>query len=161
MPKSEHELQILEAIERNPDTTQADLAAQLGVAVGSVNFVVKRLVTKGYVHVKQLQRRRLKYIITPKGLALRSKLAVDSLQYSMQLYRTTRTLAKQLVGEVLRQGYPAVSIGGDNDLAEIVTLTCLELGLPVKPAQPDLPNITNVGSVLTINWPADSSLSSR
>ena len=40
---TDYELRILEEIERNPDTTQAALAAQLGVAVGSVNFVVKRL----------------------------------------------------------------------------------------------------------------------
>ena len=69
MPHSEHELQILEAIERNPDTTQADLAAQLGVAVGSVNWYVKRLITKGFVKVTYLQRRKLHYFLTPSGLA--------------------------------------------------------------------------------------------
>ncbi len=155
MPGTEHDLRILEEIERNPETTQATLAAQLGVAVGSVNFVIKRLVNKGYVHVKQLQRRRLKYIITPKGFTLRSKLAVDSLQYSMRLYRETRAQAKQLVEEVRRRGYAAVAIGGDSELAEIVSLTCLELGLPVKPVRPNLPCITPVDATLTINWPTD------
>ncbi len=156
MPNSaEYELRILEEIEHNPDTTQATLAAQLGVAVGSVNFVVKRLVNKGYVHVKQLQRRRLKYIITPKGVALRSKLAVDSLQYSMRLYRATRAQAKQLIGEVRRRGYQQVAIRGDSELAEIVALTCLEMSLDAKPERADLPVIVIEGTQLTVEWPND------
>ena len=72
---AEHELRIPKEIGRSPETTQATLAAQLGVAIGSINFAVKRLVNQGYAHVKL--RRRLKYIITPKGLTLRSKLAVE------------------------------------------------------------------------------------
>ncbi len=44
-----YDLQILNHIGENPDTTQADLAAQLGVAVGSVNWYVKRLINKGHI----------------------------------------------------------------------------------------------------------------
>lgn len=153
MPNAEHELHILQEIERNPETTQATLAMQLGVAVGSVNFVVKRLVNKGYVHVTHLDRRRLKYVITPQGLALRSKLAKDSLRYSMRLYRETRTQAKQLIEEALGQGYSAISIAGDSDLAEIVALTCLELNVDVESVQSCRPVITIVGTTLKIEWP--------
>ncbi|MFN2169479.1 MAG: winged helix-turn-helix transcriptional regulator, partial [Anaerolineae bacterium] len=66
MESSDLERRLLEALEENPDTTQATLAAQLGVAVGSVNWVLKRLVRKGYVKVTHLQRRKLKYFVTPQ-----------------------------------------------------------------------------------------------
>jgi len=156
MPNNaEHELRILEEIERNPETTQATLAAQLGVAVGSVNFVIKRLVNKGYVHVKQLQRRRLKYVITPKGIALRSRLAMDSLQYSMRLYRETRATAKQMIAQVRRQGYNQVAIRGNSELAEVVALTCLEMNAKVVPERSDLPVIAIVGTQVKIEWPND------
>jgi len=156
MPNNaEHELRILEEIERNPETTQATLAAQLGVAVGSVNFVIKRLVNKGYVHVKQLQRRRLKYVITPKGIALRSRLAMDSLQYSMRLYRETRATAKQMIAQVRRQGYNQVAIRGNSELAEVVALTCLEMNVKVVPERSDLPVIAIVGTQVKIEWPND------
>ena len=126
-----HELQILEHSETNPDTTQATLAENLGVAVGTVNFVVKRLIQKGYVRVKQLQRRRLKYIITPSGIAQRTRLAVVSVEYSMRLYRETRAEAKRLVSKVVQKGYKQVSIRGNGELADVVRLTCLEQGLEV------------------------------
>jgi len=47
MAEVEYQLWLLEEIARNPDTTQADLAARLGVAVGSVNWYLKRLIKKG------------------------------------------------------------------------------------------------------------------
>lgn len=143
------ELQILEQIESNPDSTQAILAEALGVAVGTVNFAVKRLIKKGYIRVKQLERRRLKYIITPAGLALRTKLAMDSLQYSMRLYRETRERAKQLIAQAKRAGATALAIQGDGELADVVRLTCLEMNMVVRAKT--WPAITIQGTTLTLN----------
>jgi DNA-binding MarR family transcriptional regulator len=63
----DRDLILLEQIEQSPDATQASLADQLGVAVGTVNWHLKRLIAKGYVKVKRIERRKLKYIITPKA----------------------------------------------------------------------------------------------
>ena len=82
-----HELGLLEEIARDPDTTQATLATRLGVAVGTVNWHLKRLVAKGYVKVKRAERRKLRYILTPEGLALRAQLTVNYVETSMALYR--------------------------------------------------------------------------
>ena len=67
------ELILLEQIEHDPDVTQATLAVQLGVAVGTVNWHLKRLIAKGYVKVKRAQQRKLRYIITPEGIAFRAR----------------------------------------------------------------------------------------
>ena len=56
------------------DATQASLASQLGVAVGTVNWHIKRLIEKGYVKARRVDRRKLRYLITPEGLALRASL---------------------------------------------------------------------------------------
>ncbi|MCP4142948.1 MAG: winged helix-turn-helix transcriptional regulator, partial [Chloroflexi bacterium] len=75
--ESQRELTLLEQIEQDPDITQASLATQLGVAVGTVNWHLKRMIEKGIVKVERAQRRKLRYIITPEGIALRAKLTVD------------------------------------------------------------------------------------
>ena len=147
-PAAQRELEILEKIETLPDATQADLAEALGVAIGTVNFAIRRLIRKGYVRAKQLQRRRLQYIITPAGIALRSKLAMDSLQYSMRLYRETRAQAQRLLSEVRRRGGRAVRIYGEGDLAEIARLTCLEMEIEVKRDEGDWPTIRAMGTTL-------------
>jgi len=95
MANTEHELRILEALEQEPDTTQAGLAARLGVAVGTVNWYLKRLVKKGYVKTKQLERRNLKYFVTPSGLARKAQLTKEYLEASLRVYRELRRAAQE------------------------------------------------------------------
>ena len=81
---------LLETIEHDPDVTQASIATQLDVAVGTVNWHLKRLIEKGYVKIKRANRKKLRYIITPEGIALRARLTVDYLEQQFLLYRNTR-----------------------------------------------------------------------
>jgi DNA-binding MarR family transcriptional regulator len=129
--RATRDLNLLSEIERDPDTTQAGLAATLGVAVGTVNWHLKRLIEKGYVKVKRAERRKLRYIITPEGISLRARLTVAYIGNSLELYRETRQSAKQALAEARRRGLRTVAIAGDGELAEICRLTCLEQGVPV------------------------------
>ena len=130
-PDPNREMVMLEKIEYDPDITQANLAAQLGVAVGTVNWHLKRLVAKGYVKVKRAQRRKLRYIITPEGLAFRARLTVNFIDQSMQLYRLIRSRVLEAVKDVKLAGYDTVRIVGDGDIADICRLTCIEQGLAI------------------------------
>jgi predicted transcriptional regulator len=80
-PDPNREMILLEQIEFDPDITQASLASQLGVAVGTVNWHLKRLIAKGCVKVKRARRCKLRYIITPEGIAFRARLTVNYLYY--------------------------------------------------------------------------------
>lgn len=122
---------ILEEIEQNPDSTQASLAAQLGVAVGTVNWHLKRLIAKGYVKVRRAERRKLRYIITPEGITLRTRLTVDYIQSQFRLYRQTRTKVCELLDQARKAGYDHIYLNGDGDVADICRLTCLEKGMVV------------------------------
>ena len=125
------ELSLLDGIEQDPDVNQSTLATQLGVAVGTVNWHLKRLIAKGAVKVKRAERKKLRYIITPEGLSLRARLTVNYLEHSLALYRKTRERVKEHVGQVRRAGYQAVRIEGQGDVADICRLTCLEQGMNV------------------------------
>ena len=124
---------LLEHIESDPDITQASLADSLGVAVGTVNWHLKRLVSKGYVKVKRAQRRKLRYIITPQGISLRARLTLEYVDRSMRLYRQTRRQVRDLLDELQEAGYQAVRIEvqgqSPDDIADICRLTCLERGV--------------------------------
>ncbi len=152
--QTEQDLRILEHIERDPDITQADLAARLGVAVGSVNWYLKRLINKGYIKVRQMQRRRLRYLITPQGVAEKARLTASFMQVSMRLYRETRQAATQYLGEIRQAGYDKVRIEGNNDLAEVCYLTCLEQGVRVVDSSEDsVPTLRVEGMETLLVWP--------
>jgi DNA-binding MarR family transcriptional regulator len=125
------ELTLLEQIENDPDVNQSTLATQLGVAVGTVNWHIKRLIAKGAVKVSRAERKKLRYIITPEGLALRARLAVDYVERSFSVYRRTRQRVKEHLAKVRSAGFDRVRIVGAGDVADICKLTCMEQGVAV------------------------------
>lgn len=125
-PDPTREIFLLEKIEDDPDVTQASLAELLGIAVGTVNWHIKRFIAKGYVKVKRAQRRKLRYIITPEGIAFRARLTINYIDQSMRLYRRVRQRVVDILSDVQRAGHDRVRIDGDGDIAEICRLTCLE-----------------------------------
>ena len=129
---SQADLTILEHIENEPDTTQASLAKKLGVAVGTVNWHLKRLIKKGYIKVKRAERKKLRYIITPEGIALRARLLVDFIQSSLQLYRLVRIRSMNAIKEIKSEGYSSVRLKGEGDVVEILKLTCVEQGIAIS-----------------------------
>jgi len=130
-PDPARDMSLLEQIERDPDVNQATLAVQLGVAVGTVNWHIKRLIAKGYVKVKRAERRKLRYIITPEGIAHRARLTVDYIEQSMLLYRRTRQRVRELLVDVKDAGYTSVHIDVEGDIADICRLTCLENNITI------------------------------
>ena len=123
------ELALLENIESNPDVTQASLATQLGVAVGTVNWHLRRLVEKGYVKIKRAERKKLRYLITPEGIALRAVLTMDYIEQQFLLYRKTRQRVREHLQSIKNAGFDKVSIDGEGDVADICRLSCLEQGV--------------------------------
>jgi DNA-binding MarR family transcriptional regulator len=123
------ELALLENIERDPDISQISLASQLGVAVGTVNWHLKRLIAKGYVKIKRAERKKLRYIITPEGIALRTRLTVDYIEQQFLLYRNTRKRVKEHLNTIQQAGYHDVRLIGTGEVAEICRLSCLEQGI--------------------------------
>lgn len=130
-PDPNRDMFLLEKIEYDPDINQSTLATQLGVAVGTVNLYLKRFIDKGFVKVKRAQRKKLRYIITPKGIAYRARLTVNYIEQSMELYRLVRERSREALIELKMAGYDSVRIQGEGDIADICRLTCFEQGIKI------------------------------
>ncbi|MDK1081293.1 MAG: winged helix-turn-helix transcriptional regulator, partial [Anaerolineae bacterium] len=71
------EYELLTEIAENPMVTQSGLAKRLGIAVGSVNWYIKRLIKRGYLKVSHLDRTRLQYDLTTEGMAVFTERAMQ------------------------------------------------------------------------------------
>jgi DNA-binding MarR family transcriptional regulator len=120
------DLALLQEIEADPDISQARLAEKLGVAIGTVNWYLKRMLDKGLIKVKRAHRRKLRYIITPEGLNLRANLTIEYIQQSFNLFREVRQQVRDLLGDLQNRGFNAIRLVGDGDIAEVCRLTCME-----------------------------------
>ena len=148
------ELTLLENIEIDPDVNQSTLATQLGVAVGTVNWHLKRLIAKGYVKATRAERKKLRYIITPEGIALRARLAVDYVERSFTLYRRVRQRVREHITQIQKSGHNRVRIIGKGDVADICRLTCLELDITVV-SDKNVPVLQVDGFKVTLKMEAD------
>lgn len=150
----EHELQLLEAIATTPETTQANLAAQAGVAVGTVNWYLKRWSKKGYVKIRRISRWQWSYLLTPEGIARKTRLAGEYVEASLNLYRRTRQQAKRILQEVHSAGYTQVCLIGEGEIVDICRLTCLEMGIAVVDSTPLTPALIIEGTQISLLLPA-------
>ena len=153
-PNTEYirDLALLEEIEKDPDINQADLATQLGVAVGTVNWHLKRLISKGAIKVSRATRRKLRYLITNEGLAMRAGLTVDYIQQSFKLYRLLRTRTSELIPQVQSLNLHQVRLVADGDARDVIRLTLLEHNINISD-DPTLPAIVMRGLKLHLENP--------
>ena len=114
---------ILAEVDRDEAITQRQLSSRLGIALGVTNSYVRRLARKGYLKVTTLPRNRLKYFVTPSGLALKARLTYEYLTGSLHFYQEARRRASEVLSRLETQGARRVAFLGHGDLAEIAYLT--------------------------------------
>ncbi|HEU0294623.1 MAG TPA: winged helix-turn-helix transcriptional regulator [Anaerolineales bacterium] len=125
----QHEYDLLNEIAQDSLVTQANLSVRLGIAVGTVNWYIKRLVHRGWVKVSHLDRTRLKYDLTPEGMAVFTQRALFYARDSLKIYSDFRKKAKSIVNELEQRGIRQVYIKGNDELVDILRLTCIEAGI--------------------------------
>lgn len=132
----ENELYLLEALAATPETTQADLAKRVGIAVGTVNWYLKRWSKAGYVQIERASRWQWRYLLTAEGLLRQRQLTREYVGTSFAFYRRIRQEAKQLLRTVIQTGSHQIALVGEGEIAEICWLTCLEMQMEVISLDP-------------------------
>ena len=99
------------------------------MAVGSVNWYIKRLITFGYVKVSHLDRTRLKYQLTPDGMSILTQRTLLYLKRSLAVYNELRQKARAIVNDLRSQGVTHVYLEGNDEMIDILRLTCIEGGM--------------------------------
>ena len=102
--QDELRLRVLRALESNPELSQRQLAAELGVSLGGVNYALRALVERGFVKSNNFRKSGRKasylYILTPKGVAEKATLAALFLGRKLVEYDILRQEIEALRGEI-------------------------------------------------------------
>ncbi len=120
---------LMSELEKDDSPSQRELAKRLGIAVGLVNSYLKNFVAKGFIRVKNYPRNRYTYLLTPKGIAEKSRLAYQHLNYFTGLYTTTRQDYLALFRSLEADGVRSVVFCGVDEVAEIAFLSLQETGI--------------------------------
>ena len=123
------ELAILEKLENNGHLTQRDLSKEVGIALGLVNHLLKKMVKKGWINIKNIDAKKIRYLITPEGAREKSSLLYKRVESTIHFYLDAKRVIKEKVEHLKGDGVKSVSIYGINHISEVLFIVLKELGL--------------------------------
>jgi DNA-binding MarR family transcriptional regulator len=128
-PKDLRTLKILEQVGRNKTSSQREMAGELNISLGLVNSFIKRLVKKGYLKITSIPKNRIRYILTPRGAAEKTRLTYLYIQHSYNFYKEARQKLRDLYNDLEKQSLTRIVFYGAGDLAEIAYISLQETGI--------------------------------
>jgi len=104
MLSDEYRYKILRRLEANPEISQRELAGELGISLGKVNFCIQALIEKGLVKANNFRssknKKRYAYLLTKRGIEEKVKITAEFLKIKMAEYESLEKEINQLRDEV-------------------------------------------------------------
>ena len=99
MNDNQDHFEILRKIKTKPKATQRQLAKELGFSLGKLNYCIKALKSKGLIKIENFKKNPNKinyfYVLTPKGIAIKTKLTVNFMKRKMLEYEELKKELKK------------------------------------------------------------------
>jgi len=102
------EYTLLKLLESNPQATQREIASEMGVSLGKVNYCLQALVAKGLVKAMNFKNSQRKaayaYLLTPEGVTAKAAISLRYLRRKVQEYEAIKAEINALESELVAQG---------------------------------------------------------
>lgn len=104
------QFRVLRLLEQNPEMSQRELAAALGLSLGGTHYALKALVERGLLKVQNFQKSKQKvgylYLLTPLGMAEKTLIAGRFLKRKLAEYEALKREIEAVRGEIEQEGRP-------------------------------------------------------
>lgn len=151
---SEKEHQLLSFLHQNESTSQRKIASGTGLSLATVNILLKRMIKRGLIKIEQLNRRNLRYILTPKGLTEKSRFTYNYVIYSYRLINRLITIVHNCIAEEQSKAglREVVLLGQDDYIHELLAQALAREEIPYQfcAQVEDLPAVLD--QILILTW---------
>ena len=100
MLSDEYRYKILKRLESNPEVSQRELAGELGISLGRVNYCIQALIEKGLVKANNFRNSKNKkgyaYLLTPRGIEEKARITVQFLKIKIAEHEELKKEIKDL-----------------------------------------------------------------
>lgn len=124
---SEKEFAVIKEISDNSDAyrDQRIIARNTGISLGLTNLIIKQLITKGYVKALQLNRRKIQYLLTPKGFSEKARKSYNYTVKTINLFKSVKEKLQELIVNKYNSGNREFYIVGRGELTDMIELAIL------------------------------------
>jgi DNA-binding MarR family transcriptional regulator len=121
---SEKEFAVIKEISNNSGIHQDQriIAEKTGISLGLTNLIIKRLIKKGYVKALQLNRRKIQYMLTPKGFSEKAKKSYGYTVRTIDLFKSIKEKIQELIVKEYDSGKKEFIVVGDGELVDMIEL---------------------------------------
>jgi DNA-binding MarR family transcriptional regulator len=126
MQITEKEFAIIKEITNNHQPDQRTIARKAGISLGLTNLIIKRLINKGYVKAKQLNRRKIQYILTPKGFTEKAKKSYNFTMKTINIISSMKQKIQSIILLEYDKGCREFVICGAGEIASLIELVIKE-----------------------------------
>lgn len=123
----EDEMHLLYEIDSQPESSQRTLAAQIGIALGLTNILIRKLVERGYIRVSKAGWKRWVYTLTPSGISHKTRLTISYIQRFLGHYQQVRQLLREELESMNLHAESRIAVCSAGSTGEIVYLALREL----------------------------------
>lgn len=126
---SEKEFAVIREISNNHKPNQRIIAKSVGISLGLTNLIIKRLIKKGYIKIKEVLPRTIQYMLTPKGFAEKTR---KTYHFTLQTIKTLEAIKaniQEIVTDVYKKGARGFVILGNGELASLAEIAFKNLDL--------------------------------
>src|SRR5690554_2076206 len=109
------EYQIITQLQEDKNITQRKIAKSTGLSLGLVNLLLQKMIKKGLVKIEKLNARSLRYILTPKGVAEKTRLTYKYIKNTYAHITSIMEVTAEVIARAWRRGYRNVVLYGPSD----------------------------------------------
>ena len=118
----EREFELINIIGAQLGSNQRDLSRHLDLSLGLTNMILRRLIAKGYIRMRQLNKRKVEYLLTPKGFAEKTRKSIKYTLKTINSIGLIKERLKKIIRELYERGERKFFLLGDSDLVVLVEM---------------------------------------
>lgn len=101
----EREFELINILGKQLGSNQRDLSRQMALSLGMVNMLIRRLIAKGYIRMDRLNKRNVRYILTPKGIAEKMRKSVKYTLNTINSIGLIKDNLRELLVDLYEKGH--------------------------------------------------------
>ncbi|HLF18664.1 MAG TPA: winged helix-turn-helix transcriptional regulator [Candidatus Omnitrophota bacterium] len=126
----EREFELLNILGKELDSNQRDLSQKMDLSLGMVNMLIRRLITKGYIRIIQLNKRKVQYLLTPQGFSEKMRKSVKYTINTINHIGMIKDNVKEVILNLYKEGIREFYVYSESDLTILIEKAFHELKLP-------------------------------
>ena len=123
----EREFELINIVGPKLGLNQRDISKHMNLSLGMINMLIRRLISKGFIRIKQLDKRKVEYLLTPKGIAEKMRKSVKYTLKTMNSIGLIKNRLKEVLLELVQKGERSFFMLGESDFSILVEMVLKEI----------------------------------